>query len=112
MTPSRDLSNQPADFVCQRLAELAMLVGVEMDAIFLAGDYDRPGVEERHMVPHCGQPIVVGELPGFFSCPSKHLIELGQGRDRWRRDEENLGLRSIGCLGESPRHLRKPGRAL
>ena len=36
-----------------------MLVRVDMDAIFLAGDDHRPGIEERQLLPCRGQTIVV-----------------------------------------------------
>src|SRR5215207_10312361 len=53
------LADEPEYFVSQRLAEFAMLIRVEMDAIFLAGDDHRSGVEVEDVLPARRQSIVV-----------------------------------------------------
>ncbi len=89
-----------------------MLDSVQMDAVLFAGDNDRPCVEERQMMPAGGQSVVMGELPGFLLRSSKHLVELGQGGHRGRRDEQDPGVRAICRVGEPVRELRQLRRAL
>src|SRR5215210_1075075 len=77
------------------LAELAVLAGVEVDAVYVAGDDDFGGVEELAPVLLGEALVMLWELPGFLFCSLEHLRHVGEFRYRGRRDQNHDGSAAV-----------------
>ena len=54
-----------------------MLAGVEVDAVYVTGDYDLCGVEKLAPLLLGEALVVFGKLPGFRFGPLEHLGHVG-----------------------------------
>src|SRR5215203_2211778 len=98
---SEDLSYAGGD----GFAQLSVLAGVEVDAVYVAGDDDLGGVEELAPVLLGEALVVPAELPGFLLSSIEHLCHVGESRDRGRGDQDHNGSAAIRPASAPQHHV-------
>ena len=93
----RRLSEQAPDAFRDRVAELAVIFRVQVDAVHVAGGDDLPGVEERATALLGEAPVVFGEAPGLLRGAFEHLRHVGQLSGGGRRDEQDRRRSAVGA---------------
>src|SRR5215211_6165229 len=98
---SEDLSYAGGD----GFAQLSVLAGVEVDAIYVTGYDDIGGVEELAPVLLGEALVVPAELPGFLLSSIEHLCQVGESRDRGRGDQDYNGSAAIRPASTPQHHV-------
>src|SRR5215208_3955651 len=98
---SEDLSYAGGD----GFAQLSVLAGVEVDAVYVAGDDDMAGVEELASLPLGEALVVPADLPGFLLSSIEHLCHVGESRDCGRGDPDHDGSAAIRPASAPQHHV-------
>src|SRR3712207_1861511 len=94
--PSSFHSSEDVSYAgCEGLAELPVLAGIEVDAVYFAGDDDLGGIEKLAPVLLGEALVVPGELSGFLLRSLEHLRHVGERGDRGRGDQNHNGSAAI-----------------